>query len=289
MSNLPLLSNPCPEAKPPEGWPFWPYSLVSLMELLEFYAPKFWKASCDLGQLWPIIKNFQRIGAPAPSENDWETTTKLVFFVRNECIRLGFPEIEAHTNRIIIMMKKNPPNAEAIGSMLGELYSRMYDALNSKRFAFISKAHYYEQNQFQGNVILRFKDHIYEMEESGKCFALCRYTACVFHLMRVTEAVLHALGVFVEPNKYDPNATPAESWQKILGILRDHLQTPNNRPHLKNHYQFLSNAQAQMFAVNKAWRDKTMHLEKKYTEEEAHEIFNATKGLMRYLAENLPA
>jgi hypothetical protein len=41
-------------------------------------------------------------------------------------------------------------------------------------------------------------------------------------------------------------------------------------------------------AVKVAWRGPTMHIDKKHTMEEARDIYGATAGLMRYLADNLP-
>lgn len=42
-----------------------------------------------------------------------------------------------------------------------------------------------------------------------------------------------------------------------------------------------------MHAVNQAWRQQVAHMDKKYTEEEAQRIWEATKGLMQHLATNL--
>jgi hypothetical protein len=43
-----------------------------------------------------------------------------------------------------------------------------------------------------------------DVEEASKCYALERYVAAIFHLMRVTEAAVLALGKIVDPDDFKP-------------------------------------------------------------------------------------
>ena len=56
----------------------------------------------------------------------------------------------------------------------------------------------------------------------------------------------------------------------------------------KGSADLLASMSSHLHAVKVAWRNRVMHVEKKHTMEEAREIYAATGGLMRYLAENLP-
>src|SRR5690606_10712294 len=46
---------------------------------------------------------------------------------------------------------------------------------------------------FTPDVVQKFSNAEYDLEESGKCLATARNTACVFHLMRALEIVLQEL------------------------------------------------------------------------------------------------
>lgn len=50
---------------------------------------------------------------------------------------------------------------------------------------------------------------------------------------------------------------------------------------------FFKDVRAQLFAVKVAWRDTSMHLEKKYDEKDAKRIYDAAKNFMEHLAEHL--
>ena len=45
-------------------------------------------------------------------------------------------------------------------------------------------------------VIKKYSSILVDAEEAGNCFALARYTACVFHLMRILELILRKFEVY---------------------------------------------------------------------------------------------
>jgi hypothetical protein len=55
----------------------------------------------------------------------------------------------------------------------------------------------------------------------------------------------------------------------------------------KGDVEFLSGISAHMHSVNLAWRRKVAHVERTYSQEEARQIFDATKGLMQHIASKL--
>ena len=64
----------------------------------------------------------------------------------------------------------------------------------------------------------------FDIWEATKCLALDRHTACVFHLMRVMELGLHALGKSLNDPTLDPKTNP--SWFKILDRCSKELKKP---------------------------------------------------------------
>lgn len=63
-----------------------------------------------------------------------------------------------------------------------------------------------------------------EIDEAARCYVFGRYTGCVFHLMRVMEIGLRALGRSLADQKLDPATNP--TWEKILRRCDDELQKP---------------------------------------------------------------
>ncbi|MGB9121887.1 MAG: hypothetical protein WCE73_14790, partial [Candidatus Angelobacter sp.] len=51
--------------------------------------------------------------------------------------------------------------------------------------------------------------------------------------------------------------------------------------------QFFSESASQIGHVKNAWRNPTMHIDRRYNEEVSLDIFNAVKALMRHLATRL--
>jgi len=143
--------------------------------------------------------------------------------------------------------------------------------LQSKLFYFIRPdlVAFYEE----GHTKLEdeFSDYHYDAEEAGKCLALGRYTACVFHLMRIWEVynkrIKDALGITKQINNWgmlvqevsdaidgqyekDKDATKRAEWRSVLNRI---------------------------VAVKDAWRNKTMHIEIGYNEESARDVYRATE------------
>lgn len=125
----------------------------------------------------------------------------------------------------------------------------------------------------------RFQRSQYELDEAAKCLAVGRGTAAVFHLMRIMESGLRAtywcLGLTT------PLIGNNRNWGNILNEIRKKInETPKGWPE-KDFFQEIS---ALLTAVKDAWRNCTMHIETKYTPEEAIHIFNTVCGFMMKLA-----
>jgi hypothetical protein len=140
---------------------------------------------------------------------------------------------------------------------------------------------------FGSEVWQRFPSANSDVEEAGKCLACNRGTAAVFHLMRVLETGLRALGASLNDPNLDPKRNP--SWETILRKSDEELQKPvkDRTPEWTTDDGFFSTATANLRVVKNAWRNPTMHVERRYTEEEAREVWDASRAFMRHLAMKL--
>ena len=84
--------------------------------------------------------------------------------------------------------------------------------LDERFFAYLPGDHAeYWNKDFGAQVLSRFSKLAEDIAEAGKCFAAGRYTASVFHLMRIMEA-----GVGLLAKRLDTAITTDRSWGTIL-------------------------------------------------------------------------
>jgi hypothetical protein len=124
----------------------------------------------------------------------------------------------------------------------------------------------------------------FELDESAKCLALGRPTACVFHLMRVMEIGIRATARCLQIP--DPIKPAERNWGRMIKKIWDGIEAkwPNPSNRATGDGEFFEALYASLDAVKNPWRNATMHVEKKYTDDEAEHIFVAVKGFMKALA-----
>ena len=171
-----------------------------------------------------------------------------------------------------------------------DIDSRLYDELADCRLFVLptDKAVYFEaaSTLFGEEVAAIFPLAAYDIDEAGKCFALGRCTAAIFHLMRIVEIgireLCETLNVAVSPNA---------GW---LVILNEKLEPainklPEGTPTEKRRKTDLQQARAHLHAIRLGWRNDTMHPKATYTEEEARGLIAHVETFMRHLATRLSA
>jgi hypothetical protein len=129
---------------------------------------------------------------------------------------------------------------------------------------------------------------VFELDEAAKCLALGRSTASVFHLMRLMEigirAAARCLGI------PDPIKDADRNWGRVLDKIKGELdgrvasKSVRRWTNAKDKELF-ARVYASLDAVRVAWRNPTMHVENKYTPDEAEHIFLTVRGFMKTLAE----
>lgn len=173
---------------------------------------------------------------------------------------------------------------------LDELRSRIRDEFITRTVLVLpyqeGKRYQMSQELFGIEVINKFPSAAYEIDEAGKCLALGRLTACVFHLMRALEVGIEGtrkcLGI------PDPVKDGDRNWGSVLNKFKGEFERRNKAGwDQQEDKDFFAEIHASLDAVKNVWRNATMHVEKKYTDEEAEHIFNAVRGFMKKLAVRL--
>lgn len=199
------------------------------------------------------------------------------------------PYARAQVERIVSNLERYP-NHKELSDQFGVLVDRITDELDQKPCYLIAaeRVKFYNGRHLFGEDVDRaFPSAMLDIEEAGKCYAVGRGTACVFHLMRVMEVGLRALATSLNDVSLDPKTNP--TWERILSRGDKELQKP-----LKDRAEewrvddlFFSTATANLRAVKDAWRNSTMHVEISYDDERAFDVWNAVRAFMRHLARKL--
>jgi hypothetical protein len=124
----------------------------------------------------------------------------------------------------------------------------------------------------------------FDIDEAGKCLALGRPVAAVFHLMRVMESGLRAVARCLQIP--DPVKPGERNWGFILKLVRAGINAkwPTVEDRMEGSGQDFDGLYASLDAVKNPWRNASLHVDRKYTDDEAEHIFVAVRGFMKRLA-----
>lgn len=131
----------------------------------------------------------------------------------------------------------------------------------------------------------------FDIEEARKCMALGRWTAAVFHLMKVVEAAVLELQMFLKDKDVKAH------FGSVLSKLEDMTQKARYEhvsASLQPYLPFLRDILSQLHAVKDSWRNKVSHVDARivpietFTDELARGVHDATLLLMNKLAAGLP-
>jgi len=273
-----------------EALSFLPGHFVSLYDMLTFYAHKFFNISSSLTSLEHALTD--DAGHPViPTPEFCLIISERLRRTRPECLAIGLTFSVRQLDRVLQILEETDMavivQANLSGSILA-LSTRIQDELQELLFMRLTKERepYYSdpRKQFGKPTLEKFPSIVSDVESAGECYATGNPTACVFHLMRVMERGLHALGKSLNDPSLDPKQNP--NWQKILGRCTDELSKPlRDRSDLwRADELFFSQASAHLMAVKDAWRNPTMHVEQNYDDDQALAVFNAVRGFMSSLS-----
>lgn len=168
-----------------------------------------------------------------------------------------------------------------------ELSLRMYFSLEP------DEADLY-MNPWKGweRIVGQFGDTQRDIEEMNKCFAMCRYTASMFHALHVAEWGAIELGNYIGVTDPKKGWTPTEKKLREL-VKAGHLTLPT---HLMGKFEFLEQMSREIDSLVLAWRNKVDHAANHlavvprtdFTPDIARHIIGAIRIFMLRLTEGIP-
>jgi hypothetical protein len=101
--------------------------------------------------------------------------------------------------------------------------------------------------------------------------------------MRVTEIGIRAVARSL--NVPDPTKPYERNWGNILKAVKTAIEGkwPTAADQMKSDFKTFDRLYVSLDAIKNPWRNATMYIENKYTEDEAEHIFVALRGFIRHL------
>lgn len=199
------------------------------------------------------------------------------------CRKLKLPVAESIASELLQLFKLGPTRGESevIEKGAQQVINIIEKESRTRIFLFVlpEKVSFYKgESLFGQSVDDAFPSAKIGIEEAGKCFAMGRNTACVFHLMRVLEVALNALA------KKFCAGFEHSSWGKIIDGIEAKI---TDRTIKSDDERFYSEAASHLRLLKNAWRNYVMHEHDTYDEERAQRVWNHVQELMEHLATKL--
>ena len=270
-----------------------PSGVVSLLEMLQFYAD-FFVATLSR------IATYERLAASEDREKLAKPTAMPMLYAQLGLLQghaqmYGFQSISAQCIRIMQKMEALHMQIPCgdVRDDLKNLRERCDDELQKEFFLHLEpkQAQEYQRPKKEWEtVVSRFHKVSYNIEESGKCYALERYGAAVFHVLQVAEygVIQVAKLLQVEGDKPGWGAL-----KRLSDLIKEPF--PKRTALAQKHTKLLENVVPLAIVIKDSWRHKLDHVDNQivwvdtdFSPEVAGEIISATRAFMRKLAKELP-
>lgn len=246
--------------------------------MFQLYANVLCEFVRDLSAFEFSASGLQKTPTTKVSASDQALTTPLLEACDRVTGFLWMPATAARRTRLAAVLEAGCTYTE-IGTQLRVLREAVEDDLKGLLVLYMppgQAVHYYAGESLLGkDVVGQFPQCAGDIDEAGKCLGSGRFTAAVFHLMRVMEAGVQAFG-----QKLGIMKTDEKVWQMILNEANSAIDGLQKGPEKVA----MSELAALLHAVKVAWRNEVMHPKATYTEEEADNVRGATKAFMSKLA-----
>src|ERR1019366_5282567 len=306
MSSAAVIEFETIQNAPPVRLPPWsenPYRLVSLWDIMIFFSGDrlFW-AGCAIEIL--KVDCFLKTGIgqlPLPpvyfhgpiDEETFDKCVEWLAVIQSDCEQLGMPVSAGTASDIRTLVNPRQTTYQSLQGRLDTLKDLIRKEIKTKQFLYITpeRLRFWPKESnlyiFGEHVGQSFPSATFDISEAGVCLALARATASVFHLMRVLELGLTALGTKFGVSLAYTNWAPAI--EQIESKIREMHKDPVWKvlPDCKEQQEFYAQSASHFGILKDAWRNYTVHARGTYTEEQATRIFDNVGDFMKTLATRL--
>ncbi|MGH9721980.1 MAG: hypothetical protein ACRD8O_17370 [Bryobacteraceae bacterium] len=255
--------------------------LCTLYDVLSFAAHHFQSLLTVLPNFRQSFLHIGRLPEDTLTDEELDDAKTALLQVLDLCNRLDLHTSKKATQRLLDTDLRR--KGYRVNDAMAEIESRIHDELEGQVFLRLDHPQYYQSAEWMGSEVLE-KFPLIEGEalEAGACYALDRYTASVFHLMRILEYGLAAFATALSVPVTNPNWHHVlQECEKKIRTLRDH------NPSWKQDEPFFNGAALEFRHFQRAVRNHAMHGRDSYTQSEAHTILSHVTSFMRHISQRL--
>lgn len=257
-----------------------PYALVSASEMY-FRASRFIKVMETTARLAMTVQ----IKVVPQSSVFRECMAEDLDSLAEQLGELGMGRQQALALELSEFIRKH----EKLPSLRGITQLRDLVHHDLERWSFLpmspASAAYFEPKEplFGDDVLAQFPGVWQDIEEAGKCLALSRWTASVFHLMRVLE---HGLPWMANRAGITEDLS-YENWHNIIERIQSRIAdigTWSKGPVKQEALRAYSDTATEFAYFKDAWRNHVAHKRLSFDEAGAKRVFSHVKAFMQQLA-----
>jgi len=158
--------------------------------------------------------------------------------------------------------------------------------LEQKAFFFAPDAaakYFLDESPFGAKIKDKYPKLTEDISEASRCMGLGRFTATVFHLMRVMEKIVQRFA-----KRLGLTVNLEQPWGAILAPIDREIEAMPGGTSASAQQKAWKGACSEVAVflrhVKNAWRNDTMHPKRTYTEEEATRVFETVKAFVQSFA-----
>lgn len=264
---------------------------VSLLELLRFYAEKYLALAKELYDLEVCLyvdhgeNELAKRDRNALSLTSSQTARGVLGRAKENCEAIGLTVCSKHVDELYARVNQGFLGADEVKALHlnidREVSCHFYVGIPEDR-----REAYCESLKGWEHIAKAFPRATEDIEEMNKCYALCRYSAAVFHSLLVVEHGLVALGKKL--NVTDPK----EGWDASCRKLEDVAKAGHKKNTTGINFSFLEQINTCIQSMKLAWRNKVSHATGKpiimgggFAPYVAQDTISATRNFMNRLCE----
>jgi hypothetical protein len=256
----------------------------------------YWMLECSIQLLTAVARGHARMDVSAQRETAKSAVEKVI----GQGLRLGWQLSDRIRADQLLRDLDNGTqfSAETLVRELNGLRTSFHVALQTAKFAYLPApdAKYFEDEKLFGDEVFAvFDDARQDVRDTGNCLAFGLYTACVFHLMRISEFGLRRLarrlGVRLT-DKSQPQPLEYAVWDKVIKAVHSKLEDARKLPAgPKRQLRLTRFAEAgdHCTFMKDIWRNSVSHARRPYDRDEALAAFDRVRDFMKFLAKDIGA
>lgn len=279
--------------------PFCPRKLVSLADMIKFFAHDFIYRlhTLEHSQLRAREAIVTKLSTD-PDQDFKEQLSEFLEKMRKYLIQLNLEVSLDRLGRFAHLIKggsfgEDKCSWEVADREITELLNCILNESGSRHFAFIpsERAKYFEQEKLFGDdVYNNFESARPEIKNAGNCIAADLYSAAVFHLMRAAEHGLRTLALNDPVKIILPFPLEYAGWQDMIDKIEAHKKTfvaMTRGPAKDEELSFFQTALIECNYFKDLWRNPAMHTRLNPNEADAISVYIRTKDFMQNLSKRI--